>query len=151
MITPYVDSVYAQAYFDTRLNVDAWEESSDDDRMRAIYTATRAIDRLNFIGRKTNALQEQKWPRDLPDGLAIIPEAIKVACCEITLALLDGVDPDLEEENLGAVTDAYATVRNTRDSSVRQDHIRAGIPSVEAWKYLKPYLNDGTAIKLVRS
>ncbi len=146
-VTPYASIEEADNYFGSeRLDAIEWDEASDSDRVKALTQATRAIDRLSFQG---TALQEwQAWPRDLWDG---IPDDIKIACCEIALQLLAGVDPDLEEEAIGTVTDAYATVRQTKDSTVRQDHIRAGIPSVEAWKYLLPYLHDPRQIHIRRS
>ena len=151
-VVPYIGIVEAQTYFDdSRLNAESWDGSTSDKQLKALKYATRMIDRLNFKGVRATSTQPNEFPRVsslctygstvvLP--LLDIPDDIKIACCELALSLLDGVDPDLEEEDLGAITEAYATIRITSDPQIRKDHIRAGIPSVEAWKHLLPYLND---------
>jgi hypothetical protein len=143
VIDPYTNVEEAQSYFDTRMHTESWDDADDSRRVKALVTATRAIDRLNYKGRKDTVDQAREFPRG-----GSIPDSVKIACCEIALALLDGVDPDLEEEALRSVTDAYATVRVTSDPSIRMDHIRAGIPSAEAWKYLLPLLNDPYSLVL---
>jgi hypothetical protein len=148
-IVPYCDLAEAQDYFDdSRLNAESWDDSSSEKQLKALKQATRMIDRLNFKGDKYSIFQANEFPRDYcfnPD-FAPIPNDIKIACCEIALALLDGVDPDLEEEDLGAMSEGYSTVRVTSDTNIRKDHIKAGIPSVEAWKHLLPYLKDPLSI-----
>lgn len=159
-IVPYLDINEAQAYFDdSRLNAESWDNSTSADQLKALKYATRMIDRLNFKGIKANCLQVREFPRisgNITYGSMLItldltiPDDIKIACCELALVLLDGVDPDLEEEDLGAITEAYATVRITSDPTIRKDHVKAGIPSVEAWKHLLPYLNDPLEIHVRR-
>lgn len=134
---PYATVDEGEEYFSTRLHSESWDNATDDRRLKALRMATRAIDRLSFKGKKDDPTQALEFPRG-----GSVPDSIKIACCEVALSLLDGVDPDLEEESLKDVTDAYATVRVTSDPSIRMDHIRAGIPSVEAWKFLLPFLND---------
>jgi len=139
-IIPYADEGEAESYFSSeRLNAEAWSNSTSVLRNKALKSATRAIDRLNFKGRKLDPNQYNEFPRY---GMTIVPDDIKIACCEITLSILDGVDQELEEEDLGAITGAYGTVRVTSDPNFRKDHVKAGIPSVVAWKHLLPYLND---------
>jgi len=139
-IISYGTLLEAQAYFDdARLNAEAWDESIEEIRLKALKSATIKIDRLSFKGTQTYIGQVREWPRN---GAVLVIDDIKIACFEIALALLDGVDPDLEEEALGSMTDAYATIRITSDPNIRKDHIRAGIPSTEAWKHLLPHLND---------
>jgi len=159
-ITPYATLEEAQSYFDDcRLNAESWDNSTPENQLKALKSATISIDRLNFKGSKVDPTQANEFPRitgRLPsDSTRVIPSTgiprdIQVACCELALSLLDGVDPDLEEEDLSSITEAYATVRVTSDPNVRKDHIRAGIISVVAWKYLLPYLNDPFAIYLRR-
>jgi hypothetical protein len=137
-ITPYCNISEAQDYFDdSRLNAEAWDDSSSEKQLKALKQATRMIDRLSFKGTKTYLDQINEFPRC---GLFVIPQDIQIACCELALTLLDGVDPDLEEEDLGAISEGYSTVRVALDPNIRKDHIRAGVPSVEAWKHLLPYL-----------
>lgn len=152
---PYIEIDEAQSYFDdSRLNAESWDGSDSVKQLKSLKAATRMIDRLNFKGVKAVSTQVREFPRIVGRGTDVlgllVPNDIKIACCELALTLLDGVDPDLEEEDLGAVTEAYATVRVTSDPSIRKDHIRAGIPSVTAWKYLLPYLNDPLLIHVRR-
>lgn len=152
-IVPYITIEDAQTYFDGRLHAEAWDEGTDLDRNKALITATRMIDRLAFRGQIAEALQTTQWPRILRgynNNLSFLPNDICIACCELSLNLLDGVDPDLEEETIGTMTDAYATVRRTSDPTIAHEHIRAGIPSVEAWKHLRPWLNDPNTLRIQR-
>lgn len=154
-IVPYVTLDEAQAYFDdARLNAESWDDSTSDLQLKATKQATRAIDRLSFKGCRALSTQPNEFPRNISGPCSIIntvvPDDIKIACCELALTLLDGVDPDLEEEDLGSQSDGYATIRITSDPNVRKDHIKAGIPSVTAWKHLLPYLNDPLAIHIRR-
>jgi hypothetical protein len=145
-ITPYCNISEAQDYFDdSRLNAEAWDDSSSEKQLKALKQATRMIDRLSFKGAKTYIDQINEFPRC---GLFVIPQDIQIACCELALTLLDGVDPDLEEEDLGAISEGYSTVRVALDPNIRKDHIRAGVPSVEAWKHLLPYLRDPLSIQI---
>lgn len=128
----------ADSYFTGRLQTDAWDIANDTDRFKALSMATRAIDRLNFIGSKTDPAQDLQFPR----GDVTVPTDIKNACFECALAFLDGFDPNIEIENLAISSQGMAEVRNTYDRSFALEHIRMGIPSAVAWAYLKPYLRD---------
>jgi hypothetical protein len=149
----------ANAYFATRLYSEAWEDASQVDQQKALDTATRDIDRLNFAGYKHTvwlALEanscacdtvidaaELAQPLQFPRGSdETIPSDIKIACMEIALARLDGVDPEMELENLGVISQGYASVRTTYDRSSMQDYIKSGIASSAAWRYLKPFLRS---------
>ena len=119
-------------YFEFRLHASAWEDAENDDKCRALVTATRLIDRLNFAGLRTAdyiRLQPINWlipqprtldPSSLPgqnfefprNGSVTIPQDIMDAACEIALALLDGVDPELEMQGLGTVSQRFAAARH---------------------------------------
>lgn len=166
MAETYVTRPEAQAYFDDRLHEIAWTRSSIPDRNKSLLAATRIIDRLNFKGYKkpvydllvaspcatreeiasANESQELEFPRDTD---TTTPPEIKIACYEIAYALLDGIDPDLELENLGVISQGYASVRTTYSRSHNPvEHLNAGVPSATAWRYLKPFLRDPGGIKL---
>jgi len=134
-------------YFETRLHTDAWDEASTTERTAALTMATEAIDRLNFLGKMAEDDQELQFPRDEDTD---VPNDIKKACSEIALALLDGVEPEMEFENLGLVSQGYSNVRSTYDRSRAPEHIVAGIPSITAWRYLKPYLRDYRSVQIHR-
>lgn len=144
----YATAAEGDAYFATRLRTRAWDEATSGDQDKALAMATRIIDQLNFLGTKTEEEQENQFPRDDDDT---VPTAIRDACLEIALALLDGVDPGKEYENLFKTSNSYGGVRTTFDTDVAPAHVVAGVPSFDAWKLLLPYLRDPKAIKLRRA
>lgn len=138
----------AQEYFDTRLGTKMWDTSSDADKTKAIAMATRSINNLEFKGDKTNALQTNEFPRD---GDIEIPDPIRYAICELALQFLSGADLNKMAENQAVVSRGYSSVKTVYDRSFIQAHIQNGIPSVEAWQYLLPYLTNPLGVNLSRS
>ena len=138
----------AQAYFDRVLNTRPWDCASAADQAKALAQATDIIDRLSFLGCKTVAAQVNQFPRD--DDL-VVPTDVKNASAAIALALLDGVDPELEFENLQLRSQGYGSLRASYDQDPPIPHITAGIPSVTAWRFLKPYLRDPNTIDIFRT
>lgn len=171
MASMYGSIIKANAYFLTRLHSDAWENASAGDQTKALYTATRIIDRLNYKGYKhtvylileaaeeyddvaqadrrvAEVAQALEFPRDAD---TIVPEDIETACFEIALALLDGVDPDTELENLGVTNQSYSGVKTAYNRDQQPiEHLIHGIPSAMAWRILKPFLRDGRAVITAR-
>lgn len=172
MYSYYGTLVEANTYFSNRLHEEAWYDAAAHDRPKALIKATQIIDSLNFKGEKTavydilydengdelditdeeireaEASQELEFPRGEDTE---VPDAILIACWEITHALLDGVDPDLDVENLGVVSQGYASVRTTYSRAQSQvEHLMHGIPSATAWRYIKPFLRDADEVKLSR-
>lgn len=155
----------AQEYFDTRLYTDVWDDASDTDKEKALEMATRTIDRLNFAGMKAaawavaqstcdidqinaaGASQANQFPRGSDTE---VPDDIKIASYEEALALLDGKDPAQEFENQRVISEGYSSVRATYDRTRPLEHIVAGFGSPTAWKYVKPFLRDGYAVKTSR-
>ena len=144
----YVTEAEAQTYFDNRLNVEAWDDATSTDRQKSLGHATSVIDRLNFVGCKAEEAQVNQFPRGVD---VAIPQDIKNAVCEVALALLDGVDPQLEFENVFMTSQGYGGVRSSYDRTVKPAHLLAGVPSFTAWTYLKPYLLDPLNIELHRT
>lgn len=145
---PYADASTADAYFATRVGSDAWDDAEPTNRDKALAHATRIIDALNIVGVKADSTQENQFPRH---GQIDVPEDIIFATCEIALALLDGVNPELELENLSQTASGYANVKTTFDRSQLSEHILAGVPSSAAWRYIKPWLVDNRSIGLTRA
>ena len=144
----YIDRIEAQAYFDGRLNTDAWDDVTDDaEKDKSLIMSTRIIDRLNFLGTKTDDNQDLQFPRD--DDVDI-PQDVMDATAEIALALLDGVNPELEYENLFMTSQGYGGIRSSFDRTVKAPHLLAGIPSVTAWRLLHPYLRDPNSLEMYR-
>lgn len=143
----YATEAEAMTYFEGRLNTDPWDNASSSDRNKALIMATRLMDRLNYAGAKTDSAQTLQFPRG---GDVDIPDDIIVANCECALALLDGVDPELEFENLSMVSQGMNSARSTYDRSQIPEHLLAKIPSAIAWGYIKPYLRDSGQLDLFR-
>lgn len=137
----------ANSYFDNRLNSEAWINAEENYKRQALVMATRAIDRLNFVGEKASSTQDFQFPRGKDTK---IPSDIKIAAFEIAIRLLDGVDIDLEIDALAMTSQGVSSLRTTYDRGWMLEHKRAGIPSAIAWDYLKPYLRSPSEIVLSR-
>lgn len=146
-MTPYTSLLEAQAYFDTRLHVTAWSGASPLDRLKALNMATRDIDRLAYTDDKVVSTQDYEFPRGDDED---VPDDIKIACSEIALARLDGVDPDAELESASVKGERYAGVAVTYDRDSVPEHILAGIASATAWAYIKPFLQEPNNFKVSR-
>jgi len=153
MTSAYDTYINADTYFVNRLHTQSWDEAPSTQKTIALTEATQRIDCLRFSGAKVDEDQELEFPRyygDDPEGDEIIPNDIKIACYELAFTLLDGVDPDLETENLAVVSLGYSSVRVAKSGMTPQDHIAAGIPSLTAWRHLMPYLASDREIKIYR-
>lgn len=142
----YGTVVGADAYFDTRLHADEWaNDFSLADKTKALQTSTRDIDRLNFVGSKADSDQELEFPRGTDTD---VPSDIEIACYEIAFErLVNEKDPQAEVERLNIISEGFSSIRATRDRDFAHEHLRHGIVSLTAWKYLRPYLrNDQTFI-----
>lgn len=146
-MTPYINVTESDTYFAERLYVTAWHEASYTNKNIALIEASRRINHLRFGGSKADENQELEFPRD--DDVTI-PDDIKIAVAELAFSLLDGVDPDLEFENLRLISSQYGLMKATKDSTALPEHIKAGIPSYTAWRYLLPYLAKSSTVKLTR-
>jgi hypothetical protein len=135
----YVNLTEANEYFSNRLHVDAWAEASDADKEKALQQATKAIDRQPLSGRKTDTAQPLAFPR-YPD--TEIPAAVKEACCEEALALLERGNSQrrkLQQEgvqsfSLGNMSETFAAGAGK------------GLLSQEAKELLRPWLIGGVFI-----
>lgn len=162
----------ANNYFDNRLRSVAWKRAKKEDKKSALHEATQMIDRLNFVGIKTDPDQVHQFPRGpsvkkscqqiligiplcgcneiVRDANTEIPTDIKNACFEVAIKLIQGYDPDREADILMATNQTFNNVRTGYDRSFIPDYMRAGIPSFRAWTYLRPYLRNPEEIDLVR-
>lgn len=129
----YVNLTEANEYFSNRLHADAWAEASDADKDKALAMAAKAIDRQPLSGRKTDTAQTLAFPRH-PD--TEVPEAVKEACCEEALAILESGNSQrrkLQQEgvqsfSLGNMSESYTAGAGK------------GLHSQEAKELLKPWL-----------
>lgn len=143
----YGSAYYADDYFALKLNSDTWSNATIQQKIQALRTATLAIDRLNYTESKTNATQSLEFPRDSETS---VPADIVNACYEEAISLLSGADPQLDQTNLGVVSEGFSSVRTTYERTFVQESVRAGITSQLAWGFLRPYLRDPNEITLCR-
>lgn len=144
----YATEVEGDTYMTGKVDSDAWDDAVSGEKQTALTQATRIIDRLNFIGAKTVSTQVNQFPRGTE---TTVPTDIRDASVEIAFALLDGIDPNLERENLNVVAQGLSSARTNYDRGFTSQHIAAGVPSMVAWDLLRPFLRDGKQIATLRS
>lgn len=146
----YITLEAANEYFATRLHADAWDDidsDSENDKIKALTTASNALDRLNYVSQKADDDQDHEFPRG---GDTTIPVELQIACCEEALSLLEGRDPIMEEEQLRLYTQTYANVKAGYDPKMASEHIINGFTSPIAWRYIKPFLRNRMSPEVVR-
>ena len=129
----YCTIEYADEYFKKRLHAESWGQADNETKEKALWQATRSIDRMPLRGRKTDLHQPLAFPR-YPD--TEIPDAVKEACCEEALALLERGNSQrrtLQQEGvqsftLGNMSESYAAGAGK------------GLLSQEAKELLRPWL-----------
>lgn len=133
-------------YLADRLFAGAWDSATDADKTKALAHATKIIDTLRYKGSKAETDQLNEFPRD--DDTEV-PTPIVEASIEIALALLDGIDPEKEYEQLRLGSQSYGAVKSTyRENNIT--HIVAGVPSITAWRLMLPYLDLNFEVTLHR-
>ena len=99
----YVTLAEANTYFETVPSSTTWDDKTDDQKNRALISATRWNDSLNFYGDRCDSDQALKWPRNnyqidqVELVCSVIPADIKYATYELARALAN---------DTGAITDA---------------------------------------------
>jgi hypothetical protein len=94
----YVTLAEADSYFETIPDSSTWTTKTTDQKNRALISATRWIDSLNFYGDRCDNGQALKWPRNnwLIDRVeltcSVIPPAIKYATFELARELANNTD-----------------------------------------------------------
>lgn len=104
----YLTVAVAQAYFDGRRNADAWTSAATSAREQALVMATSRLDRVLWLGRKSQSTQRLEWPRagvvdraGVSYDSAVAPRPIQEATCEVALDLLVNGDPDTNDALAG--------------------------------------------------
>ena len=156
----YVTLADANSYFETVPDSSTWVDKTDDQKNRAIISATRWIDALSFYGDRCSETQALKWPRKdyKVDGIelacTLIPVGIKVATYELARALANDTDAITgttgttglyDEVELGELKVKY------KDSSMTPGVIN-NVFDVYPWlqSYLGPYCIGGATNYAVR-
>ena len=118
----YVTLTEANTYFETVPDSSTWTNKTDDQKNRALISATRWIDSFVYYGDRCDDGQALKFPRNnyQVDGVELscstIPINIKYAQYELARALANdseamtgnvGTDGNLEEVKLGDIQVKY--------------------------------------------
>ena len=156
----YVTLAAANTYFETVPDSTTWSNKTDDQKNRALISATRWLDGLSFYGVRCTTTQALKWPRkeykvDAVDlACASIPEPIKVATYELARALANDTDAIVgstgttglyDEVELGELRVKYKTTSTTSG-------LVNNVFDVYPWlqSYLGPYCMGGASNYPVR-
>lgn len=159
----YVTLAEANAYFETTPDDSTWTDKTDDQKNRALISATRFIDDFEFYGKRCTTTQALKWPRKeyKVDGVELkctfVPDEVKVGTFELARALANnptaltgskGTDGTYEEVKLGDLEVKYNT---TSQNPGMVNTILDVFPWVAS--YIGPYTLAGAAnyaVKLKR-
>jgi hypothetical protein len=156
----FVTLAEANAYFETTPDDSNWVDKTDDQKNRALISATRFIDDFEFYGDRCTTTQALKWPRKeyKVDGIelvcTLIPDEVKVATFELARALANnttaltgskGTDGTYQEVKLGDLEVKY------NENSLNPGMVNT-ILDVFPWvtSYLGPYTRAGANNHAVR-
>ena len=129
----------------TFIDSESWDSATDTNKNKALSEATRIIDSLNYIGNKYNSNQDGQFPRG---DNADLPNDIIMACAIIAFDLINGVDPEIERENLRLRKAEIGDIKSTYDTLLVSQHFMLGVTSARAFRYIKPYLRDFTSVRI---
>tara|TARA_R110000751_G_scaffold123393_3_gene224223 strand:+ start:166 stop:609 length:444 start_codon:yes stop_codon:yes gene_type:complete len=147
-MTPFMTQPDADIYFADVLKGKDWATYVDADKVLALNQATLAINALNFLGKKTVAAQENQFPRGTD---TLVPVDIQRASADLALRLLDEVDPETEFEALFMSSSEFDKVKASYKNESKPLHVLMGIPSLDAWIKISPYLRDYRTANIRRS
>lgn len=156
----YVTLAEANAYFETTPDDSTWVNKTDDQKNRAIISATRFIDDFEFYGDRCTTTQALKWPRKnyTVDGIklecTLIPDEVKVGTFELARALANnpdaltgskGTDGTYEEVKLGDLEVKYNTMS-------QNPGMVNTILDVFPWvaTYIGPYTMAGASSRMIK-
>lgn len=152
VIVPYADEAFATAYFGDRLGTEAYDLANSATRVKALKQATLQIDQLPLIGTKYDETQVREFPRSVDED-GTIDDAVKMACCEVAIALLEGKTPSKLDKSVGRSSEQVGDVSVTYDGSRGKagafDDFD-GLPSRLAAQLLAPWIAETLEIDLTR-
>lgn len=121
----YISVADATTYFEGSIDHDLWDAATNDTRERALISATRMMDRQDWLGSKYSSSQDLEWPRSgltdkNGDSLdeTTVPQQVLDATCELASALID--NPYLQDD-----TDSGSNIKKLKAGSAEIEFIRA--------------------------
>ncbi len=156
----YVTLADADAYFETTPDSATWTDKTNDQKNRALISATRWIDALNFYGNRCSTTQALKWPRKdyTVDGIdlacTLIPIGIEVATFELARALANDTDAITGSTGTTGIYDQVelGELKVKYNKTSQTSGVINNVFDVYPWlqTYLGPYCMGGAANYAVR-
>ena len=156
----YVTLAGANTYFETVPDSSTWTSKTDDQKNRALISATRWIDALSFYGDRCTKTQALKWPRKdyKVDGIdlacTLIPEPIKAATYELARALANDTDAITGTTGTTGIYDEVelGELKVKYNKTSQTSGVINNVFDVYPWlqSYLGPYCMGGAANYAVR-
>lgn len=159
----YVTLADADAYFETTPDSSTWTDKTNDQKNRALISATRWIDALSFYGDRCSTTQALKWPREdyTVDGIdlacTLIPIGIEVATYELARALANDTDAITGSTGTTGIYDQVelGDLKVKYNKTSQTSGVINNVFDVYPWlqTYLGPYCMGGatnTAVRLFR-
>jgi len=156
----YVTLAAADAYFETTPESSTWTDKTEDQKNRALISATRWIDALSFYGARCTDTQALKWPREeyTVDGIdlacTLIPDGIKTATYELARALANDTDAITGTTGTSGIYDAVelGDLKVKYNKSSQTSGVINNVFDVYPWlqSYLGAYCMGGAANYAVR-
>lgn len=156
----YVTLADADAYFETTPDSTNWDDKTNDQKNRALISATRWIDALSFYGDRCSETQALKWPREdyKVDGIelacTLIPVGIEVATYELARALANDTDAITGNTGTTGIYDEVelGELKVKYNKTSQTSGVINNVFDVYPWlqTYLGPYCMGGAANYAVR-
>lgn len=147
----YYGSVHlADVFFNTlpTTRTETWTANSAVAKRRALIEATRAIDRLAYRGAKSSVTQPLEFPR----AEGVVPTQIEEASYYVAEKFLPGSNADDEYSIVGVIQEKFhAVMREYSEENRDLTHIISGVPSIEAWRLLMPFLRSPRQFRFQRN
>lgn len=146
----FVTLAEANSYFETVPDSTTWDAKTDDQKNRALISATRWIDTLNFYGDRCDSGQALSWPRNnyhvdrVELVCSLIPLDIKYATFELARGLANEPDAVTGEKGTDGVYEEVAI----GELRVRYNTDSQGVGTVnnvfDVYPWLQSYLGAYT-------
>ncbi len=107
----YVTLDEAEEYFNGKLGADFWGELEEEDKEKALITASRHIDIQPFLGRKADPKQEMSFPRIIRGKKYEVLYRVKAAVCEQVYGLFTDnyeKNPNIKSISLGSASITFS-------------------------------------------
>jgi hypothetical protein len=158
----YVTLAQANTYFETVPDSSTWTSKTDDQKNRALISATGWLDGLTYYGDRCTTTQALKWPREefAVDGVdlacTLIPTPIKNATYELARALANDTSAIINSTGTGLyeeveLGDLKVKYNKSSQSAGTINNVFDVYPWLQA--YLGPYCQGGSGnyqVPLVR-